>query len=820
MASTSQDNVGNYLGRWLSRWPTLPLWPFFILGGLLFLGWAWLSNWWTPITAVDISQLRANTLLPAPNLTSQIRQDFVAQKNGLYQVELLFSGQDGNEGNARLEIQLLEASGRPIAFRSLDGSTLSDQQPITLSFEPQAASAGQRFTLQVSGTAGNKASLWGYDLDSYEDGQLALVGSQTAAQDLRFVSRYQLTARTAVSELGRMVSAHSRTIALALALLFMPGCLLMQAGRFLPGKVDPFAWWGAALALGASIWPVAWLWLSTVGGRWASWSLWLALIAGWAAVLILFLIQRRKSSQEATVSRRAVRLSWHHGALLFVLALGLAGRLLAVRDLAFPPWVDSSRHALITTLMADSGQIISTYQPLLPVEEFPYHFGFHTLSAGLTMLDGQSLQGLLLILGQLLNGLVPLTVYAAAYLLTRKRSVGLLAALLVALPFFFPAYYATWGRMTQLTAVMALPLALAFTWLLIRGARNWRRAWPLVGLLAAGLFLIHFRVFLLYLPFAALVWLGSRGRQGRWLALAAALAMILSAPHLASLAGYARPAAITFTIPGYNDFPVGYITVGLERAILWAAAAAGLLVIIAALRRRRWVWLPVVIMSWMLLVAGLLATDRLGLPGTTLINLNSAYIVAFVPLALLLAIVASHLWRWLSGRFRLLDNLLALAAGAGLTAILLFGLRQQVTILNAVTILARAPDAPGLAWLDDNLPQEATVAVNSWLWLGSTWAGSDGGAWIVPLTERASTTPPADYIYDRDLARQVNRFNEEASERSDWSDPAAAQWLKEQGVSHIFVGAKGGRFEPADLAKNPRMRQLFGRDGVFIFEIQ
>ena len=819
MAPISQFNVGKYLDRLAGRWPRMPLWALFMLGGCFFLSWAWISNWWTPITAVDASQLRANTFLPAPNLTRQIRQDFVAQKDGLNQVELLASGQDDDKNNARLEIQLL-TGGRPIASRSVDGNLLSDQQPVTLTFEPREASSGQKFTLQVSGTAGNKASLWGYNLDSYEDGRLALIGGETTAQDLRFVTRYQLTARTAVKELGRLVSANLGTMALAIALLFMPGCLFLRAGRFLPGKVDPFAWWGVALALGSSIWPVAWLWLSTIGGRWASWSLWIVLIAGWAAVIVLPLIRLRKARQERTVSRRANRLSWHHGALLLVLALGLAGRLLAVRDLAFPPWVDSSRHALITTLMEDSGQIISTYRPLLSVEDFPYHFGFHTLSASLAMLGDDSLQGLLLILGQLLNGLVPLTMYGAAYFLTRKRSVGLLAALLIALPFFFPAYYATWGRMTQLTAVLVLPVALAFTWLLLRGARSWRRAWPLVGLLAAGLFLIHFRVFLLYLPFTALVWLISRGRQGRWLALAAGLALLLAGPHLARLATYARPTAITYTIPGYNDFPVGYVTVGLEQAILWSAAVAGLLVIIAALWRRRWAWLPVVLLVWVLLVGGLLASDRLGLPGTTLINLNSAYIVAFVPLALLLAVVASRLWRWLNGRLQLLDAVVAMVAGAGLTAILLFGLRQQITILNAATILARAPDEPGLAWLDENLPQQATVAVNSWLWLGNTWAGSDGGAWIVPLTGRASTTPPADYIYDRDLAQQVSQFNEAVNEWSNWSDPAAAQWLKEQGVSHIYVGKKGGHFEPDALARNPEMRQLYGSDGVFIFEIQ
>ena len=811
--------VGESRDRLPAWWSRIPLWPVFILGGVLFLTWAWFSNWWTPITAVDISQLRADTILPAPNPARQIRQDFVANKDGLYQVELLLSGHEGGQAGGRLVIQLLDAGGLPVAQRILDNQSLGDRHPMALTFQPQNDSAGQKYTLLISGTAGNDASVWGYTLDTYEAGQLTLFGEESEAGELRFVTRYQLSAGAAVKELSHTLTSRGWTMLLALAMLLMPGCLLLQTGRFLPGQLDPLAWLGAALALGASLWPVAWLWLTVVGGRWAAWSLGLVLIAGWATTLALFLIRRLKKRKKPLITLRATRLSWHHAALLLVLALGMGGRFLAVRDLAFPPWVDSSRHALITTLMAGSGQTIRTYQPLLAVEDFPYHFGFHTLSAGLMMMDDQPLQTLLLFLGQLLNGLIPLTTYAAAYLLTRRRGVSLLASFLVALPFFFPAYYATWGRMTQVTAVMILPLALALTWLLVRGARNWRRAWPLVGLLGAGLFLIHFRVFLLYLPFAALVWLFSRGRQGRWLALAAGLTLALVTPHLARLIGYAQPMSAGGVIPGYNDFPVGYVTVGWERGFLVLAAFAGALVLLAAFRRRSWTWLPILIFGWVLIAGGLLMTDRLGLPGTNLVNLNSSYIVAFLPLALFLAIVAGRLWRWLAGRHQIVETILGLMVGAALTAALVFGLRQQVTILNAATILAWSEDVPGLTWLDENLPDEASVAVNSWRWLGQTWAGSDGGAWILPLAGRDSTTPPADYTYSRSLSQRVNRFNKEAQAWSDWSDPAAAQWLKEQGVTHVYIGAKGGDFDPAVLSRNPGLRLLFGQNGVFIFEI-
>jgi hypothetical protein len=144
-----------------------------------------------------------------------------------------------------------------------------------------------------------------------------------------------------------------------------------------------------------------------------------------------------------------------------------------------------------------------------------------------------------------------------------------------------------------------------------------------------------------------------------------------------------------------------------------------------------------------------------------------------------------------------------IATGAALIAAALFGWEQQLTILNQETILALPADRAGLDWLAENTPPEAKVAVNSWLWLGSTWAGQDGGAWITPLTGRASTTPPADYIYDRSLALEVDAFNKEAMSWENWADPSAAAWLREQGVTHIFVGARGGFFEPAELALNP-----------------
>jgi hypothetical protein len=369
-----------------------------------------------------------------------------------------------------------------------------------------------------------------------------------------------------------------------------------------------------------------------------------------------------------------------------------------------------------------------------------------------------------------------------------------------------------------------LPLLLAFSWLLVRGAAGWRHSWWLLGLLAAGLSLIHFRVFLVFLPFPLLLWLFSRGRRGRSLAAAFALALLLAGPRLLELAAPARNRGL-LTVAGadYATFPTGYVTAGWERYFLLVGAVAVVLALVAVLRRRAWASWSLFVAAWVALIGLLLSPV---LPTPWLINLNSAYILLFAPLALLLGAATSRAFRF--GR-RLpwwLQTLGALLTGGLATALLLFGIHQQITIINEETILAYEADEAALAWASQELSPSTLVAVNSWQWLAGTWTSSDGGAWLVPLTAQrasgpvASTTPPVDYIYGADLRRTVNAFNQSAQAIEDWSQAEVATWLQNQGVTHVFVGARGGFFDPAELSRNPRIEALFAHDGAFVFAVR
>ncbi len=789
-----------------------------------------------PLLAEDVHQGRLDTALPAPQADLTIEQTFVPRHDGLSEIELIlvrYGGESGGDDSAALEedsrftLELHDESGTVIAAETLPTAQLSHNQTHTLAFPPQARSAGRLYILRLSGSETNHISAWAYSLDVYSAGDLTILTGplrpeppSTNARELRFVTRYALTT-------GEMVDAAVAPLrraglgAAALLFLPLPGVLLLLWVR--PRGWDAAAWLGAALSLGVAGWPVLWHWVSLAGGRWSGGVLWAAVGLGWAAAAFVAARrwgERRKDGRSIALNRPAV-LSYL--LLAAILLAALAVRFVAVRGLVFPPWVDSSRHGLITAVMVEHGRTPEGYEPLLPVDHFPYHFGFHTLSASLVMLTGEPLAELLLYTMQLLGGLLPLAVYAAGWMVSRRRVVGLLAAFLVALPFFFPGYYATWGRMTQLAAMVVMPVLLGLTWRLGRG---WPRVWPLVGVLAAGLFLIHFRVFLFYLPFAALAAVAHWARFRRVMGLlkAAVLGTLLVAPRVVELLAVTNPVQ-TFqrSLAGYNDFPIGYITTGWERVYLVAAAlAVGYLLVGAALRRRGVVF-PLLLVVWVGALFALLAGERLGLPETLVVNLNSMYITLFLPLALLLAITADRLWRLLDGWLRGVRPArfaLAVLAGVVLGLLALFGWRQQSNILNRQTILAVSEDVPALAWIEAELPAGSRVAVNAWQWLGATWAGSDGGAWITPLTGLEATTPPVDHIYNRPLFAAVRAFNEAALAVEDWSDPAAADWLAEQGVTHVFAGARGGFFDPAELSRNPALEMVFSRDGTFVFALK
>lgn len=873
-AVESAANRRVFLYRW--RFPLI------LLGALIWTVFAWVSGSLGGADMTAINQGRIDRALDPPQPGSPLRFIFTPNKPGLNRIDLTLVNFDQHsptsQGNAI--ITLYNQQGEVLTRRQFSSAQTAHNEGITLHFAPVDPLRDGRLTLEMTGEESNTLSMWGYSLDVWPEGRLVTADPIAKTPALKVGYRFQWTASNLSTVLGDLIGRFGLVLLVGLFFIPLPGVLLQH---WLPiGGADWPTRIATSYALGLSLWALLWYWLTlltpnqAVGftGR----SLWIITIIGWLIVLIVSIGHRIKhlASNRApspsletgetgetggTGGRPAVTKHWP---LIIILTATLLLRLLAVRDLAFLPWVDSSHHALITAIMAESGRFIETYQPYLPVERLPYHYGIYPISSGLALMLAErvTLPDLLLGLMQLLSTLTSLGVYAGAIWLTGRRPVGWLAAFLVGIPFLFPAYYTTWGRITQIGGLIILPILIGLLWHMAEGRtasysygpeegagitgrlKSNFPLWLYAGLLAAGLFMIHARVFLYFLPFAVVLGiylLLQVGKEHGWTrllgpVLAGATALLLTLPRLLYLQGDNSGVELNVGVissgTNYLRFPSGYLSVGWEtRFWLFLALCGGLILLRWVVSRRsdqrggdgtKRATQIILFLGWFgllyLAVAGpgLHPSWPLLLPQT---NLNSAYITLFAPQAILLGIGTLFLIDELTARHWLGQLAAYIGLGLVLGAATLFGINNQLTILNETTLLAFEEDVAGLAWIDANLPADALVAHSSWRWLQTTWAGSDGGAWITPLTGRMSSTPPIDHSYGREIFKRTRELNGVLNEVEDWSDPAALAPLQAAGFTHIYVGPKGGYFDPAALLRNPAVTESYAGERVWVFEI-
>jgi hypothetical protein len=785
-----------------------------------------------PLTAVDQEQARLNQPAPLPRGATSVGQSFVAAHNGLSAVELIAVVYPDAPAGAALTLKLLDADGRLAATSSL--SEVAHNAPLRLNFDPLPDSAGRMYTFRLEGTPDNNITVWGTSLDGYARGARLENGAPVPG-DLRFTTTYTYLWRDALRDALAAAGRLTRVAVPLWLILFAPGLLMLE---WIERRDDrwPSAWarWGAALGLSLSLLPLMWLWVTLIGLRWSAMAWWIVYaLAGLAVVwraldrLRRRMAEGRKPASAGWPFTKVIRPSAHDAAMAIVLLLGLAARLLAARDLAFPQWVDSPHHFAIARLMAETGRVPPGYLPLLPIEQFTYHFGFHAFAVTAHWLTASALVEIFILAGQLLNALAPLAAYTFAAGLTHRPRAGLAAAFFVGLVSLFPGYYISWGRYTQLTGVLILAPALVAVWRAVQPREN---GWAAprfgdviaVGVLAAGLLLTHYRVLAFFAVFA-LTALAGGGRSGwKGMSVATVLAGLCTAPWLARLGTQAVAPALAApgglaSPAGYNAFPVEYFQRELERGwIVFALLAAGW----GLLRRGRAVWVAV---GWS---AATFALLNIG-PGTWVVNNNAWAITLFLPGALALGWGADRWWSLAHSlaqagthRVRRAAGVVMMMMAAGLAGYAgLRGLVAQVSISNPATILATADDRLALGWVEENTPAEAVFLVNGWLWQFDTWASPDGGAWVWPLTGRRTTLPPLDYTFQNDLWVEVNALNERLAQIQDAGAPEALALLREAGVTHIFIGAKGGTLKPEMFADGPNYRLLYTNGAAWVFEV-
>ncbi len=867
--------------------------------GLLFILLAALSSGCAgSIVETDNIQERLDTAAPLIAGSQTVGQTFVSHYSRLSAVELLLVvyPDSGEEGFPRSP----PAAPRHLTFHlrsdpqdetdivtlTVDTSNWKHNDPYRFSLPPQADSEGETYYFLLDAMEGNRTTVWHSSLDAYGEGTLYLNG-QPGEGDLHFKTYYDYNLASMARDVWRGLLGGAWLIFPLLALFTLPGYLLHSLMPF-ESELDPLEHLALAVGLSLALAPLGLLLCSALG----------IALNGTRVLIAVVALSIGALWRLASTGFRDLR-RWQSStdrafivAFLFIFLVSLLVRFLHIRNLVVPAWIDSVHHTLITQLIVTQGGVPQSYEPLLPIGEFIYHFGFHSLVAAFHWLTGLDITRAMLIVGQVVNGLMVLSAYLLVKCLTGRRLAGLFGALIVGLISLMPAYYVSWGRYTQLTGLALLPTAIALTMKGVgtktarRGLSNPRpptsnpsarlRAGlqlPIAAVSVAGLLLTHYRVLILYGCFVLAYLLyetltrshGGTRRHGTsvfpcspcfrvpkpsvpsatlrtgflryWgrAAMICLLAALLTLPWLVNLARALLPLATLPSrmqgAPSYNVAPYDLIMIGRNRGLI-ALSTCGFLW--GLYKRERAVILTAL---WVALAVLITNPTILGFSSTWLINNASLAIALFVPFAILGGyLLASLQPPTFNPSTRLRAGLKRLILAVIIALVALWGAGGMLSVVNPSTVLATRDDMAAMDWIRRHAPSDARFLINVRHWQGGTHVGSDGGYWIPLLTGRDTILPPAIYIYGsaeyvkgiNDLAEEIiaiESFDEVEGRRSSRDFPRTRQLLDDNGVTHIYIGARGGSITPQMLG-NPRVAHssyyspVYSNGAVWIFQLE
>ena len=509
---------------------------------------------------------------------------------------------------------------------------------------------------------------------------------------------------------------------------------------------------------------------------------------------------------------------------LVMLAIFSIWRIWQARELVFPNWVDSQHHVLIIRKIIENGGLPSTLEPYLP-GPFYYHFAFHAVTAFFSVLSGLAPERAVLILGQVINACVGISVYALAKAIGKDWRIGAMAAFFVTFATKMPGYYLTWGRYTLLMGVMILPVAMAEV---IQVKENHEHWWQMTGLtlLTAGTLLSHyFAAFLLalFLIILAILWFARslKAKHLCWKEL-----IWLAGPPLAGLVLVSRWYWRVFRYSQAVINPGISLSVGIAGDItqwhyFWtlvgpysgymvlALAALGMIVGLSRSKARGFA-------LWGLLV-GLMALPL----GLHLAPFRSDHfaIVLFLPACGF----AAYSLEWASEQHKRLWRPAVLSSGitALVAFMLIFGAQANNNVINSDTVLVEQADAAALQWIDTHTPPDARFFINTTPWGYELYRGVDGGGWILPSTGRWSLAPTIFYSFggDKAFTAQMSAWAERAARLQTCSEEFWAL-VQEANLQYVYLHEGKGSLQPSALQGCADLKQLYSAGGVSIWLIE
>lgn len=770
-------------------------------------------------------------------VNSSVGQTFISRRSSLRSIQIWYfldtevAPQSGNL-DARLYTSPDEKT--PISSYTISFSNLANNNSLTIPFEIQSNAPDQSYYLELTSNSG-ELLIYGRNEDVYPDGQ-SYINRAAENADLSFRLSYEYGFPSLREDILQIISISYLLIPLLL-LLWVPGRLVLD---LLPirDEIDVVEKLAMSFGLSIAFTPLLLLWTSTIGLRWQRASA----ILFYGLCFIIFVWIKRDTIREFIFKPKIgePRKLFLPISFLTIVIFVLITRVAMVRDMAAPAWVDSVHHALIADLITEQGKYPDTYYPLVAVDPATYHPGFHSIIAAFRWMTDMEIHTALLLLGQVFNILMVFGVYLFTKTLTKSSHAGLFAALISGLMTPMPAYYTSWGRYTQLAGLLILPtVSILLVWVINRmvaeyslpnSRKTWRRTLPSItvaGGVLAGLYLTHYRVSLFTITligvFILIAFLGNIKHKVKLKGLLLAtgvvvfigiISLVLTTvwwPKALSSLILPRLTVESATVRLFSDFSWYYLTTALGT---WAMILAGLGAILGLLQRERFV---IILLLWVCALFFFANLGSFNLPGAQFVNNTSVTIMLFIPISTLagyfIASLLININMWIIKPWRYLYQ-----AVASIAVIVLMVISAQaiIPILNPITILAREVDIKAMDWIEDNIPGNEVIMINPFSWGYGMYAGSDGGYWISPIASRPTMPPPILYGLNQELGTKVVKISSEVIALS--NDPDALhQYLTDQGIQYIYLGAKGGALSPRTLSQSTKFKTLYHVEDTWVF---
>ncbi|HJS19780.1 MAG TPA: hypothetical protein VJ785_13620, partial [Anaerolineales bacterium] len=408
----------------------------------------------------------------------------------------------------------------------------------------------------------------------------------------------------------------------------------------------------------------------------------------------------------------------------------------------------------------------------------------------------------MLVLGQVIVAVMPLSVFFLVRHGTRSDSAGLFAVILAAFGWYMPAHAVDWGKYPALASLALIPFVLGVAYLSIQNRNSLSPPgfWTQNGILFAGLLVsvfLHSRSLIVFI-ILALTWL------------------ITSVYKKFSKLAQILLLGITILVLVLEIFHVQ--TLGILGPLFDPYGVKAALVTVSVLFLSVFAYLayPGLVFSCLVAIALFVASLFIPLgdliPGyanTTLLDRPYVEMILYLPLTLLGGFGLAGLEQKLAGKKLTWGNtqfeLAKIMGGFFIAVVAIIALFKYDPYPADCCDIVSDDDLQAIGWMDENLPRDAIILTASTElkvlptdeFQGS--AGGDAGTWITPLIGRPAALMP---------------FN------TDFNQAQIHDTLCQLQVDYVYVGGTGWGFNDQGMSAQPEgYRLVFSVPKAKVYEV-